>query len=283
MDLIAVQTYIKNGDLKSAKELLSQANFKDKQSKQYLKTLKLYESKTKQMRKVFVDKSITKINNYIKEKNYEQAYHLIQDLENIDSTNSKVIKLKSKIITKLNQKLQSSAKSLLDSSKKEINQLLKSDQDQKALELTFNLTSLPDSLRKDLELETKRKIIDKKLRKNKSSLKKTPAPQKYDFIKNLYDLEPNYPKIQELLLESRNELNRYSKIQKTNILRNLYQETKILFNKRQYEKTKQNAKRILSIDPTNNKAIRYYKKADHCYYTDSYEKAYKILQSKTSK
>lgn len=283
MDFLKIQTLIKHNDLKTAKELISQATYRDKQSKQFQKIQKLYNLKATELRRVFVKNNINKVNSYLKHNQYNEAYHLITDLENIDSNNRTIQNLKAKVISKLNKQLQSTSKKLLETSQKEISKLIQNNQDQEALDLTYNLQSLPDTLRKQLEIETKRKIIDKKLQSNKSSLKNTPTPQKYDFIKNLYDLEPNYPKIQKLLLDVRNELQSYSKVQKKNLIKDLELETKILFNKKQYQKTKETTKRILSIDPNNNKAIKYYKKADHCYYTDSYDKAYKILQSKTSK
>jgi hypothetical protein len=280
MDYISIQELIKAGNIKTAKQSLANASYQEKKTKQYSNLINLLEKQTSRLRKKFVKTNIKKIKGYIKNQELESAYNLINDLENIDSTNTKVIKLKSKIISKLNKKLQVSSKTLIDSSRREINKLIKENKDQEALELTYALVKLPTSLRKQVEQETRRKIIDNKILNNKIKLRKTPSPQKYDFIKNLYDLEPNYPYIQKLLLKSKKDLDKYSKIQKINLIDNLTQETKILFNKKQFNKAKVNAKRILSIDPDNSKGIKYYKKADDCYYKDSYKKAYKILQSK---
>lgn len=280
MDYIAINELIKAGQIKKAKQALVNASYQEKKSSQYKKSISLLNKQTSKLRKKFVKANIQKIKGYLKSHELESAYNLINDLENIDSSNPKVLKLKGKVVSKLNKKLQQSSKTIIESSKREINKLIKENKDQEALELTYSLVKLPKSLRKQVEQETRRKIIDNKISNNKSILKKTPSPQKYDFIKNLYDLEPNYPDIQKLLLKARGDLDKYSKIQKTNLINNLTQETKILFNKKQFKKAKQNAKRILSIYPTNSRAIKYYKKADDCYYNDSYKKAYKILQSK---
>ncbi len=281
MNYIEIQKLIKKGDIKKAQQELKDKPFSQTQTSIYRKTEKLLSKKIQNLRKKFVQQSIKKCKDYLKEGELDKAYHLILDLENIDSSNSKIQRLKTKIITSINRSLRDSAKTLFKKSQIEIENLIKSNQPQKALEVTYQLTQLPETLRKQLEIETKRKIIDNKLKSNKKSLSKTPAPQKYDFIKNLFDLEPTYPKIQKILISCKEELREYSKHQKKNLLEELTRETKILFNKKEYSKAKENAKRILSIDPTNSKGIKYYKKSEHCYYNDSYSKAYQILQSKT--
>jgi hypothetical protein len=280
MQYLEIQKLIKQGQIKTAEKSLSEKSFREQQSSIHKKTIKKLQKKTQQLRKNFVKQNISKCKKYLHSNQLENAYQLILDLENIDSTNPKISKLKNKIVKTINKTLHHQSQDLLKQSQKEIQQLISQNQAQKALEITFKLNNLPETIRKNLELQTRRDIIDHKLKNNSKKLKNTPAPQKYDFIKNLYDLEPTYPQIQKKLLKARKELSNHSKIQKSNLLNQLTQETKILFNKKEFTKAKENSKRILSIDPNNRKGIKYYKKSEHCYYNDSYKKAYQILQSK---
>lgn len=281
MQYIDIQKLIKQGQVQSAEKALLEKSFREKQTKIHQKTVQKLQTKINQLRKKLVKQNIQKCKNYLKENKLENAYQLIMDLENIDSSNKKISKLKKSIVKKINKSLQKESHDLIKKSKSKIDELISSNKEQEALEVTFKLNNLPDTIRKNLETQTRRKIIDHKLETNSKKLKNTPSPQKYDFIKNLYDLETTYPRIQKKLLKTRKELANHSKIQKSNLLQQLIQETKVLFNQKEFTKAKENSKRILSIDPSNNKGIKYYKKSEHCYYTDSYKKAYKILQSKT--
>jgi hypothetical protein len=281
MNYLEINQLIKSGKIQQAQQELDSKSFQDKQSKQHNKSLQFLQVKTEKIRRDFVNKSIKKAKKYIKQSQLSSAYELILDLERINPGNSKVQKLKHKVVKQINSKLSNSAKSTYQKAQKQITTLVENNNSQQALQLVYSLQELPETLRKNLETETKRKVIDHKLKTNKKSLNHTPTPQKYDFIKNLFELEPTYKKIQKQLLTTREELRSYSKQQKKILLKEMTREMKILFNKKQYLKAKNKAEKILQIDSDNKQALKFYRKSDYNYYSDNYKKAYKILQSKT--
>jgi hypothetical protein len=134
-----------------------------------------------------------------------------------------------------------------------------------------------------LLIETKRKIIDIKLKKNTKSLASTNIPKIYDFIKSLYDYESTYPRIHKMLLNYHYKLKEYYKNQKIIFEKDSERQIKVLFNNKEYNKTLQTCKELLRTTTYNKTAIKYHKKALSKIEGQNFENAYKLLNLETSK
>lgn len=282
MIFIEIQKLIQDNKLKEAEAALRDCSYEQKQTSTYNKLEKSLQQKLTKFRQKLVKQYISKCKAYLKQGELTECYNLIQDLVRIDSNNNKVIKLKSKIIHKINKQLKSDSQQKYSETKNQVNQLIQNNQLQEALNLIFSIQNLPKPLINELEIQTKRKIIDQKLKLNNYKLNSTPAPQKYDFIKNLFDLENTYPKIQKKLIQTSQELKNYSKKQKKIIIKELLNETKVLIAQKKYLKAKNTATKILKIQTENLAATKLYKKSINLYHTDSFTQAYKILKSKNT-
>ena len=280
MIFLEIDELIKNNQLKEAQQKLESCNYEQKNSSMYSKLEKKLQTKLSKVRKAFVKKYIHKCYEHLKNDQLSESYSIIQDLSRIDSTNSEVIKLKTKVINQINKKLKQEVKTKITELNQQIKQLIDNNQSQEALNLIYQNQNLPQPIFQEIEIATKRQIIDHKLKNNKSKLKTTPTPQKYDFIKKLFDLENTYPKIQKQLLQVTTELKSYSKKQKENFIKELIHQTKVLLAQKKFIKAKNTAVKVLKIQPENKQATKLYKKSINLYHLDSYTQAYKILKSK---
>lgn len=280
MTLIEIQNLIQNNQLKQAQKMLEECTYEEKQSPQFDKLNNSLHKKLTKVRQSLVIQYIKKCKEYLKHNQLNEAYQLLQDLVRIDPNNAKVINLKNTVVAKINKQLAKDSQLKIKQVKQQTEALIKQNKTQEALDLVYQINNIPKPLLEELEIQTKRVIIDFKLKTNKNKLKATPTPQKYDFIKKLFDLENTYPAIQKELLKTSQELQHYSKTQKKVFIKELINQSKILLNQKKFIKAKQTAVKVLKIQPTNKQATKLYKQAINKYHTDSFIQAYKILKSK---
>jgi tetratricopeptide (TPR) repeat protein len=129
-----------------------------------------------------------------------------------------------------------------------------------------------------LLIETKRQIIDCKLKVNKKSLKQLDIPKVYDFIKSLYDLEPTYPKIQKLLIQKHNTLKEYFKNKKLAFQQDSVRQIKVLYNTKEFKKCIQACDELIRTNTYDATAFKYKKKAQQALVGRNFTVAYQKLE-----
>ena len=128
-------------------------------------------------------------------------------------------------------------------------------------------------------IETKRKIIDLKLKENKSKFASPNIPEIYDFIKKLYDLEPSYFKIQKLLTSQNIKLKQYYKVKENEYIKDAELQIKVLYNEGNYQKSLQACKDLLRTKQTNKFAQKYYRKNLDAIEIQNFKTAYKLINN----
>lgn len=130
-----------------------------------------------------------------------------------------------------------------------------------------------------LLLEAKHKIIDKKLATNKRKLQKSAATESYDFIKKLYELEPNYYKIQQLYAEEYYKLKDYYKNQKYIFEKEAKKQITILFNTKEFDKALHASQELIRTNSKSKTAKKFIPKILKEIDKDNFKVAYqKILK-----
>jgi len=146
------------------------------------------------------------------------------------------------------------------------------------LEKTIASSKDPDPAYKQLVIDVKRTIIDEKLKTNAKYLKSSEIPKVYEFLKNLYDFEPSFPKIQKMLIEQHKKLDQYYKNKKFVFEKDSERQIKILFNTKEFEKCIQTCDELLRTTFFNKTAIKYRAKAEKGLIDENFKTAYQKIK-----
>jgi len=138
-------------------------------------------------------------------------------------------------------------------------------------------TDPQNPLLRKLYLETKRKIIDSKLKANARMLERASIPESYDFVKKLYELEPTYFKIQKLLSKYHAKLKDYYKNQKHIFEKDAKRQIRVLYNTKEYQKAFRATRELLKVNPKSRYAKHYLEKISKKIDEQNFKQAYKKL------
>jgi hypothetical protein len=103
-------------------------------------------------------------------------------------------------------------------------------------------------------------------------------PKVYEFLKNLYDFEPSFPKIQKMLIEQHKKLDQYYKNKKFVFEKDSERQIKILFNTKEFEKCIQTCDELLRTTFFNKTAIKYRAKAEEGLIDQNFKTAYQKIK-----
>lgn len=241
--------------------------------------VKIYQKLKKQVYQTNLEKvkeSIDSVKFMWKQKRYKDLLHLYLKLREY-APNYKPLQ---KLIQKAYKAAQKDELSKRDSIGKQIvetvDAYIKNKKYSEALQFLEN-TIMQDPnnpLLQKLLLETKHKIIDQKLAHNKSKLKKSAATESYDFIKKLYELEPNYYKTQQLYAEQYYKLKDYYKNQKFIFEKEAKKQITILFNTKEFEKALQASQELIRTNLQSKTAKKFIPKIQKEIDKENFKKAY---------
>jgi len=152
---------------------------------------------------------------------------------------------------------------------------------------TQALQFLEEAIKKDLSnplfqkllIETKRKVIDAKLKANKRKLKQITIADAHDFVKKLYELEPTYYKIQKLYSDWHIKLKEYYKNSKSIYEKEAKLKIKILFNTKDYQKALRASQELQKVNNKSKTARQFLKKIKKAIDKDNFTLAYKKIKA----
>lgn len=157
----------------------------------------------------------------------------------------------------------------------------------KSKNYTEALKFIEEAIKRDLDnpllqkllVETKRKVIDAKLKANMAKIKKISIPESYDFIKKLYELEPTYYKIQKLFAEYHYKLKDYYKNQKFIYEKDAKRQIKVLYNTKEYDKALQATQELLKVNNTSKTAQKYLPRIKQKIDQENFKTAYQKIST----
>ncbi len=229
-----------------------------------------------------IDEAIMRVEHLWKEKKYKEllnAYLEIKkfapDYEKLEQLNKKAYNLYTKQLEKENedQFLNIKQTVITNIQNKQYKQALE------FLEHTISASKDPNPAFKQLVTEVKRTIIDDKLKSNSKYLNSSDIPKIFEFLKNLYDFDPTYPKIQKLLVDSQKKLIDYYKNKKVVFEKDSERQIKILFNTNEYKKCLQSCNELLRSTIYNKIGIKYKQKAEKAIINDNFKTAYQKIKT----
>lgn len=247
------------------------------------KALKFAQKLKKELQTVSIRKikeSIHKFDHLKKEKKYPellQAYLEIQKYApNYEPLNKEIQALYKKVQSNSNTQFKNAFSKLKDV----INQYINEEKYNEAISLLVaSIQKNPTNilLRKYL-IDTKREIIDIKLKTNKNNLQSHDIPKVFSFIKSLYQFEPTYPKIQKLVIQHQKLLQKYNDQQRFLYKRDSELQIQVLYNKKEFEKCFKACNELLRTSISSKVAIKYRKKAQSAIIGENFKSAYKLLK-----
>ena len=257
---------LKEPNNKEAQELKTQL-----QQKAYDKNIQLVDAKLKEYKELFKDKK------------YKQLIPKLQKLQAYAPGYSKLDKFVLACFKEYEKGLNKSGDTQIKTLLTKIDKLITSGQGNKAILAAQKaaLEKKSNALYQKVVIDTKRNLINYKLKKNKKGLKKLNAPSRYEFLKKLYIIDKSYPKIQEIMFKAKKDLENYDSKQKKVYLKESKMQIKVLFNSKKYFETMSASKQLLNSFPNNSYAKKYYKKAKKSQIQQNYLVAYSKLTNQT--
>ncbi len=125
--------------------------------------------------------------------------------------------------------------------------------------------------------DTKRRIINKKLKKNKARLKQSTVPEKFDFMKSLYSMEPTYDKMRKELYKAHREMKAYYENKEESFEKDAKRQIRVLFNRKQYSKAKQAVNELLRVKNRSKFARTWLVKVNDKIDNENFKAAYKKM------
>ncbi len=274
-----IKRTIKDGQLASAHQMIETylvTNHND------IRAIKLRESLRKKIYKQNVKKvraGIQKSKPLWKEKKYSQLLDLYLQLQQFAPKYAPLEKQISKAYKKLSAEEKKTSNSVFSNIENTIKAYLETNNYKEALDLltsTLSKDSKNPALNK-LFLDTKRKIIDLKLTDNKNKINNADVQSAYDFIKELYQIEPSYYKIQKLYFKYYKKLKDYYSSKKEIFEKDAKRQIKILFNTKEYEKTITACKELQRAYNESKFAKQYIQKSKNKIENLNFKKAYEKI------
>jgi len=250
-----------------------------------LAAIKLYQKLKQAVYKLNLKKvkeSISNVSFMWKQKRYKDLLHLYLQLRQYAPNYAPLQKL----IQKASKKYKEQIHNKQDNSDNTVIQNVEGYL--KTKNYTEALKFLEEAIKKDLNnplfqkilIETKRKVIDAKLKANKRKLKRIPIAKSHDFIKSLYELEPTYYKIQKLYSDYHIKLKEYYSNEKEIFEKESQLKIKILFNTKEYKKALRASQELQKVNNKSKTARKFLKKIRLAMDRENFEIAYKKIKAK---
>lgn len=227
-----------------------------------------------------VDTAIENAEHLWNEKKYSELLSIYIKLASYVPNYNRLKKLIQKTYDKLKANSNEQNKEYLENCKQLISTAINEQNYAQALKIAENaIFDHPENpMYQMILIDTKRLIVDAKLKKNKDNIEQNTITETYDFIKKLYEFEPTYERTHDLLLSNYKKLKQYYDEKQKIFERDAERQIKILYNTKEFEKSEQAARELLRINPQSNYAKKYITKCKQKIEEDNFKKAYAKLE-----
>ena len=277
-----IKILIKEEKFAQANKMLDQILLRESQNQEALKLKRELQSLAYNKNLQLVDQKLSEYQDLFTAKKYAQLIPKLKKLQTYAPGYSKLDKFVLKVYKEYEKTVQKKQGGEIQQLQASIDKLIATNNGQQAiLEIeNYAVKHQDNPVFQKMVIETKRKVINSKLSRNKKALKKLNAPSKFEFLKKLYHIDITYPLIQKELYKAKKELESYDKRQKKVYLREAKIQLKILYNQKKYPECIQACKELLKVFPNNKSAVKYFEKAKSKQIQQNYLMAYaKITQS----
>lgn len=276
-----IKILIKEEKFTQANKMLDQVLLREAQNQEALKLKRELQNLAYNKNIQLVDQKLLDYQKLYSEKKYRQLIPKLKKLQTYAPGYSKLDKFILKVYKEYEKTIQKKQGGAIKTLQNSIdNHIAKNNGKQAILEIENHAIKHQENpVFQKMVLETKRKVIDNKLIRNKKALKKLNAPSKFEFLKKLYQIDITYPRIQKELYKAKKELEMYDKKHKKVYLREAKVQLKIMYNQKKYPECIQASKELLKVFPNNKIAVKYFEKARNRQVQQNYLMAYaKITQ-----
>ena len=277
-----IKILIKEEKFAQANKMLDQILLRESQNQEALKLKRELQNLAYNKNLQLVDQKLSEYQDLFTAKKYAQLIPKLKKLQTYAPGYSKLDKFVLKVYREYEKTVQKKQGGEIQQLQASIDKLIATNNGQQAiLEIeNYAVKHQDNPVFQKMVIETKRKVINNKLSRNKKALKKLNAPSKFEFLKKLYHIDITYPLIQKELYKAKKELESYDKKQKKVYLREAKIQLKILYNQKKYPECIQACKELLKVFPNNKSAVKYFEKARSRQIQQNYLMAYaKITQS----
>ncbi len=277
-----IKILIKEEKFAQANKMLDQILLRESQNQEALKLKRELQNLAYNKNLQLVDQKLAEYQDLFTAKKYAQLIPKLKKLQTYAPGYSKLDKFVLKVYNEYEKTVHKNKGSEIKQLQQKLDQLISQNNGKQAiLDIeTYAVKHQDNPVFQKMVIETKRKVIDKKLKNNKKALKRLNAPSKFEFLKKLYQIDITYPVIQKELYKAKKELESYDKKQKKVYLREAKIQLKILYNQKKYPECIQACKELLKVFPNNKSAVKYFEKATSRQIQQNYLMAYaKITQS----
>jgi len=274
-----INILIKEEKYGQANKMLDQILLREPQNQDALKLKRNLQGLAYQKNLKLVDQKLEEYQALYKAKKYPELLQKLKKLQTYAPGYSKLDKFILKVFQEYEKQSHSQSAGTIKQLQVEIKQLIDSKQGNKAILLAEQtaIKHQDNPAYQKIVMDTKRAVIDNKLKINKKALKRLNAPSKFEFLKKLYMLDVSYPRIQQELYKAKKELESYDKKQKRVYLREAKIQIKVLLNQKKYPECSQACKELLKVFPNNSYAVKYFEKARDKQIQQNYLIAYSKL------
>ena len=277
-----IKILIKEEKFAQANKMLDQILLRESQNQEALKLKRELQNLAYNKNLQLVDQKLAEYQDLFTAKKYAQLIPKLKKLQTYAPGYSKLDKFVLKVYNEYEKTVHKNKGSEIKQLQQKLDQLISQNNGKQAiLDIeTYAVKHQDNPVFQKMVIETKRKVIDKKLKNNKKALKRLNAPSKFEFLKKLYQIDITYQVIQKELYKTKKELESYDKKQKKVYLREAKIQLKILYNQKKYPECIQACKELLKVFPNNKSAVKYFEKATSRQIQQNYLMAYaKITQS----
>jgi len=277
-----IKILIKEEKFAQANTMLDQILLREAQNQEALKLKRELQNLAYNKNLQLVDQKLSEYQDLFTAKKYAQLIPKLKKLQTYAPGYSKLDKFVLKFYNEYEKTVQKKQGGEIKQLQQQLDQLISENNGKKAiLDIeTYAVKHQDNPVFQKMVIETKRKVIDQKLKNNQRALKRLNAPSKFEFLKKLYQIDITYPVIQKELYKAKKELESYDKKQKKVYLREAKIQLKILYNQKKYPECIQACKELLKVFPNNKSAVKFFEKATSRQIQQNYLMAYaKITQS----
>ena len=276
-----IKILIKEEKYGQANKMLDQILLRESQNQEALKLKRELQSLAYKKNLQLVDQKIQEYQELFKQKKFKELLQKLKKLQTYAPGYSKLDKFVLQVYHEYEKVSHNKSADTISELTKKLTELVNSKQGGQAIKLAQEhaLKHSDNPAYQKVVIDTKRKVIDFKLKANKKALKKLNAPSKFEFLKKLYLLDITYPKIQQELYSAKKDLESYDKKQKKVYQREAQIQIKILLNQKKYPECMQACKELLKVFPNHRYATKFFEKARNKQIQQNYLIAYSKLTS----
>ena len=200
-----IKILIKEEKFAQANKMLDQILLRESQNQEALKLKRELQNLAYNKNLQLVDQKLSEYQDLFTAKKYAQLIPKLKKLQTYAPGYSKLDKFVLKVYREYEKTVQKKQGGEIQQLQASIDKLIATNNGQQAiLEIeNYAVKHQDNPVFQKMVIETKRKVINNKLSRNKKALKKLNAPSKFEFLKKLYHIDITYPLIQKELYKAK--------------------------------------------------------------------------------